>query len=190
MRASARSTSFFRALERPGRAQDGGGVAGHTQGPRGPESRLFQAIHGRRAARLVPEVSSSRRKRTGFAAHGEIIADGPQNGKGRGRANGPLKRAEINAEPVKSPIFGGSITAIGAGRGVTRCYFSRADAGPQAASRAVKRKNSPGSKVTFPPKRCHPVTLAYFKGFRALRGQVEPLKQSDKILIYLLIIQA
>lgn len=71
--------------------------------PRSPESRLFQALHGRRATRLAPEVSSSsRRKRAGFAAHGEIIADGPQNGKGRSRANGPLKRAEINAGPVKS----------------------------------------------------------------------------------------
>ena len=91
------------------------------------------------AARLAPEVSSSRRKRAGFAAHGEIIADGPQNGKGRSRANGALKRAEINAGPVKSPFLGVSITAIGAGWGVTRCYFSRADAGPRAASRAKKR---------------------------------------------------
>ena len=151
MRASARSASFFHALECQGRARDGGGADGHTQGPRSPESRLFQALHGRRAARLAPEVSSSRRKRASFAAHGEIIADGPKNSKGRSCANGPLKRAEINAGPVKSPFLGGSITAIGAGRSITRCYFSRADAGPRAASWASKCINRGGVNSAFSP---------------------------------------
>lgn len=75
---------FFHALDSPGGAQDGGGAAGRTRGPRRPENGLFQAIQGRRAAPPAPEVSSSsRRKRAGFAAHGEIIADGPGKGKGR-----------------------------------------------------------------------------------------------------------
>ncbi len=126
--ASTRSASFFHALEGPGRAQDGGGAAGRTRGPRRPKSRSYQAIQGRRAAPPVPEVSSSsRRKRTGFAAHGEIIADEPEKGKGASRANGGVNRAENNAGPVKSPVLRVSITAIAPGRSVTRRYSSRAD---------------------------------------------------------------
>ena len=122
----------------PGRPRKGPGRRrgrGAYAGAREPETLVDQAIQGRRAAPPAPEVSSSRRKRAGFAAHGEIIADGPGNGKGAGRANRALNRAEINGGSVKSLVSGVSITAIGAGRSVTRCYSSRAkasDAGPWA----------------------------------------------------------
>ena len=57
---------------------------GRMRGPRSPETLVNQPLQGRRAAPPAPEVSSSsRRKRAGFAAHGEIIADGPEKGKGR-----------------------------------------------------------------------------------------------------------
>ena len=109
---------------------------GRMRWPGSPETLVNQPLQGRRAAPPAPEVSSSsRRKRAGFAAHGEIIADGPGNGKGAGRANRALNRAEINGGSVKSLVSGVSITAIGAGRSVTRCYSSRAkasDAGPWA----------------------------------------------------------
>lgn len=74
----------FYALDGPGGAQDGGGAVGRMRGPRSRKTLADQAIDGRRAAPPAPEVSSSsRRKRAGFAAHGEIIADGPGKGKGR-----------------------------------------------------------------------------------------------------------
>ncbi len=64
----------------PGTAVVGPGI----RGPRNRESPVYQGLQGRRAAPPAPEVSSSsRRKRAGFAAHGEIIADGPEKGKGR-----------------------------------------------------------------------------------------------------------
>ena len=130
----------------PGRPRKGPGrrrAAGRTRGPRSPKSRSYQAIQGRRAAPPVPEVSSSRRKRTGFAAHGEIIADDPRKGKGAGRANGGVNRAENNAEAVKTSVLRVSITAIAPGWSVTRRYSSRADerdAGPRTL------QNRPGAK--------------------------------------------
>ena len=77
---------------------------GRMRWPGGPETLVNQPLQGRRAAPPAPEVSSSRRKRAGFAAHGEIIADGPRKSKGAGRANGALKRAEINTCPGKRPF--------------------------------------------------------------------------------------
>lgn len=123
---SRRSASFFHALEGPGTAQ-GGGVAGRTRGPGRPENLENRAFDAKRAAPPAPEVSSSRRKRAGFAAHGEIIADAARKGKGARCANGALNRAEINAGPVKSPVLRASITAIAPGRSVTRRYSNRAD---------------------------------------------------------------
>lgn len=153
----------------PGRPRKGPGrrrAAGRTRGPRSPETRLFQAIQGRRAAPPVPEVSSSRRKRTGFAAHGEIIADEPGKGKGAGRANGGVKCAENNGGPVKSPVFGVSITAIAPGRSVTRCYSSRADerdTGPRTP------QNRPGAIGHFPRFCIRLSDCLIFKAFRAFK---------------------
>lgn len=92
----------------PGRPRKGPGrrrAAGRTRGPRSPKSRSYQAIQGRRAAPPVPEVSSSsRRKRTGFAAHGEIIADGPGKRKGRAVQTGALIVQKVTAGPLKPPF--------------------------------------------------------------------------------------
>ena len=73
-------------------------------GAREPETLVDQAIQGRRAAPPAPEVSSSRRKRAGFAAHGEIIADGPGKGKGRAVQTGALNVQKITAEVLKPPF--------------------------------------------------------------------------------------
>ena len=151
----------------PGRPRKGPGrrrAAGHTRGgPGSPKSRSYQAIEGRRAAPPAPEVSSSsRRKRTGFAAHGEIIADGPGKRKRASRANGGVNRAENNAGAVKTPVLRGSITAIALGRSVTRCYSSRADerdTGPRTP------RNGPGAKGHFPQKRRGASLCPIFKGF-------------------------
>lgn len=95
----------FHALEGPGTAQDGGGGAGRIEGPGGPESPVNQPLQGRRAAPPAPEVSSSsRRKRAGFAAHGEIIADGPGKGKGRAVQTGALNVQKITAGVLKPPF--------------------------------------------------------------------------------------
>ena len=150
----------------PGRPRKGPGrrrAAGRTRGPRSPKSRSYQAIQGRRAAPPAPEVSSSsRRKRTGFAAHGEIIADGPEKRKRASRANGGVNRAENNAGAVKTPVLRVSITAIAPGRSVTRRYSSCADerdAGPRTP------RNEPETKGHFPQKRRGASLCPIFKGF-------------------------
>lgn len=97
--------SFFHALDGPGRAQDGGGAVGRMRWPGGPETLVNQPLQGRRAAPPAPEVSSSsRRKRAGFAAHGEIIADGPGKGKGRAVQTGALNVQKITAGVLKPPF--------------------------------------------------------------------------------------
>lgn len=154
--------ALFSCPGRPWTAQEGprtaAGALGVCEGPGSRKTLVNQAIDGRWAASPAPEVSSSsRRKRAGFAAHGGIIADGPGNGKGAGRANRALSRAEINGGSVKSPVFGVSITAIGAGRSVTRCYSSRAkasDAEPWA------QKISPGQRdISSKTGRARPFAL-------------------------------
>ena len=77
---------------------------GRMRGPRSRKTVVNQAIQGRRAAPPAPEVSSSRRKRAGFAAHGEIIADGPGKGKGRAVQTGALNVQKITAEVLKPPF--------------------------------------------------------------------------------------
>lgn len=77
-------------------------------------------LGAKRAARHRPGSHSSRHKRAGFAAHDRIIADGPEKRKGARRAHRALNRAEINGAPLKRAVLGASITAIGAGGGVTR----------------------------------------------------------------------
>ena len=77
---------------------------GRMRGPRSRKTVVNQAIDGRRAAPPAPEVSSSRRKRAGFAAHGEIIADGPGKGKGRAVQTGALNVQKITAEVLKPPF--------------------------------------------------------------------------------------
>ena len=101
---------------------------GRMRWPGGPETLVNQPLQGRRAAPPAPEVSSSsRRKRAGFAAHGEIIADGPGKGKGRAVQTGALNVQKITAGVLKPPLRA-SITAIGAGRTVTRRYSGRSEA--------------------------------------------------------------
>ena len=93
--------SFFM----PWTAQEGGGAVGRMRGPRSPETLVNQPLQGRRAAPPAPEVSSSsRRKRAGFAAHGEIIADGPGKGKGRAVQTGALNVQKITAGVLKPPF--------------------------------------------------------------------------------------
>ena len=78
---------------------------GRMRGPRSRETLADQAIDGRWAASPAPEVSSSsRRKRAGFAAHGEIIADGPGKGKGRAVQTGALNVQKITAGVLKPPF--------------------------------------------------------------------------------------
>ena len=78
---------------------------GRMRGPRSRKTVVNQAIDGRRAAPPAPEVSSSsRRKRAGFAAHGEIIAGRPGKGKGRAVQTGALNVQKITAEVLKPPF--------------------------------------------------------------------------------------
>ena len=73
---------------RPGRPRKGPGTAAAGPGISG----------GQEPGK--PRISRLTRQ----AAHGEIIADGPRKSKGAGRANGALKRAEINTCPGKRPF--------------------------------------------------------------------------------------
>ena len=77
---------------------------GRMRWPGGPETLVNQPLQGRRAAPPAPEVSSSRRKRAGFAAHGEIIAGRPRKGKGRAVQTGALNVQKITAGVLKPPF--------------------------------------------------------------------------------------
>ena len=68
----------------------------------------------------APEVTAADQEGGGLATLEQSIADSAPKSKARDRANGALKRAENNGEAVQDPVFEVSITAIGAGRSVTR----------------------------------------------------------------------
>ena len=93
---------------RPGRPRKGPGTAAAGPGISGgqePGKPCISRLTRQEGRSTRPgSRSSSRPKRAGFAAHGEIIADGPRKSKGAGRANGALKRAEINTCPGKRPF--------------------------------------------------------------------------------------
>ena len=78
------------------RAQDAGALlnVSEAQEAENANSGHFWTKEGRSTR---PGSHSSRPKRTGFAAHDQIIADRPQKGKGASCANGALKRAGFNS---------------------------------------------------------------------------------------------
>ena len=100
--ASARSALFFCAQEGP---RNGSSGAGHIEGQEPGKPCISRLTRQEGRSTRPGSRSSSRPKRAGFAAHDEIIADGPQKSKGAGRANGALKRAEINTCPGKGPFW-------------------------------------------------------------------------------------
>ena len=168
---------LFSCPGRPRKGPEWRRAAGRTRGAQEPGNPPISS-HTRQEGRSpVPEVSSSsRRKRTGFAAHGEIIADGPGKGKGPDCANRGVKRAENNGWAVKSSVLGVSITAITPGRSVTRCYSSRADerdAGPRTP------QNRPGAIGHFLRLRVRLSDCPVFKAFRAFKPLETPSEQSD-----------
>ncbi len=85
---------------RPGRPRNGGSGAGHITAPE-PGKPCISRLTRQEGRSTRPGSRSSRPKRAGFTAHGEIIADELQKSKGAGRANRALKRAEINTHPGK-----------------------------------------------------------------------------------------
>ena len=95
--ASARSALFFCAQEGP---RNGGSGAGHIEGQE-PCKPCISRLTRQEGRSTRPGSRSSRPKRAGFAAHGEIIADGPRKSKGAGRAtahDAGLQSAKIGLE--------------------------------------------------------------------------------------------
>lgn len=101
MRASVKTALSFCAQDGPGMAAAGPGIS-KAKKPGKPRISRLTRQEGR--STRPGSRSSSRPKRAGFAAHGEIIADGPRKSKGAGCANGALKRAGINTYPGKGPF--------------------------------------------------------------------------------------